>query len=50
MIVADYSSIEAKTWLMVDVRFTGWLGVQYFPREATTAKQLTDILRKPFAC
>ena len=47
MIVADYCTIKAKTWLVVADRFTGWVSVHYFPREAT-ALQLVDCLKLMF--
>ena len=47
MIVADYCTIKAKTWLVVADRFTGWVSVFYFPREAL-AKELVAILREMF--
>ena len=48
MIVADYCTIKAKTWLVLADRFNRWVSVFYFPREAT-AKQLIKILRKIFS-
>ena len=47
MIVADYCTIKAKTWLVLADRFTGWVSVFYFPKEAT-AKQLIIIVREIF--
>ena len=48
MIVADYCTFKAKTWLVLADRFNRWVSVFYFPREAT-AKQLITILREMFS-
>ena len=45
MVVADYCFIKAKTWLIFADRFTGWVSVYYFEKEAT-AKALVKILRE----
>ena len=42
MLVADYCNIKGKSWLVVADRFTGWVSVFYYPREATA----TDLVRK----
>ena len=48
MIVADYCTIKAKTWLVLADRFTGWVTIFFFPREAK-AKQLITILWEMFS-
>ena len=42
MLVADYCDIKGKSWLVVADRFSGWVSVFYYPREATA----TDLIRK----
>ena len=42
MLVADYCNIKGKSWLVVADRFSGWVTVFYYPREATA----TDLVRK----
>ena len=42
MLVADYCDIKGKSWLVVADRFSGWVPVFYYPREATA----TDLIRK----
>ena len=46
-VVVDYCSIRAKKWLIFADRFTGWVSVFYFEKEAT-AKGLVKILRELF--
>ena len=41
MIVGDYFDVKGKTWLVLADRFSGWLSLHYFPREATAA----DLIR-----
>ena len=41
MVVADYFSIKSKTWLVVADRFSGWLSLFYYPKEASA----TDLIR-----
>ena len=41
MVVADYCNIKGKSWLVLCDRFSGWLSVQHFLREATA----TDLVR-----
>ena len=36
-IVADYFDVKGKTWLVIADRFSGWLSVSYFPREASSS-------------
>ena len=40
-IVADYFDVKGKTWLVIADRFSGWLSVSYFPREASS----TDLIK-----
>ena len=47
-IVADYCTVKAKSWLVIADRFTGWVSVYYFPREATAA-DLNSILQTYFS-
>ena len=35
-ITADYCMIKSKTWLVIADRFSGWVSVYYFPKEAST--------------
>ena len=42
MLVADYCDIKGKSWLVVADRFTGWVSVFYYPREALA----TDLITK----
>ena len=42
MLVADNCDIKGKSWLVVAVRFTGWVSAFYYPREATA----TDLVQK----
>ena len=48
MVVADYCNVKGKSWLVLCDRFSGWLSVQYFPREAT-AGDLVRILKEYFS-
>ena len=41
MVVADYCNIKGKSWLVLCDRFSGWLSVQYYSREASA----TDLVR-----
>ena len=36
MLVADYCDIKGKTWLVTADRFSGWVSVYYFPKEASS--------------
>ena len=47
ILVADYYTIKAKTWLVLADRLTGWVSVFYFAKEATD-KQLVTIVREMF--
>ena len=45
MIVADYFDAKGKSWLVLADRFTGWLSLFYFPKEASSSdlvKRLKD--------
>ena len=44
MLVADYCTIKGKSWLIMADRFTGWVSVYYFCKEAT-AQDLIEILK-----
>ena len=46
-IVADYFDVKSKTWLVIADRFSGWLSLSYFPREAN-ATDLIKILKEYF--
>ena len=46
-IVADYFDVKSKTWLVIADRFSGWLSLSYFPREAS-ATDLIKILKEHF--
>ena len=48
MVVADYCNVKGKSWLVLCDRFTGWLNVQYFSREAT-AGDLVRTLKEYFS-
>ena len=48
MIVGDYCSIKGKTWLIIADRFSGWISVYYFSKEATAA-ELVKILKTQFS-
>ena len=41
MVVADYCNIKGKSWLVLCDRFSGWLSVQYYSRDASA----TDLVR-----
>ena len=47
MIVADYFTVKSKTWLVVADRFSGWLSLFYYPREAS-ASDLIKHLKEYF--
>ena len=45
MIVADYFDVKGKSWLVLADRFTGWLSIFYFQKEASSSdlvKRLKD--------
>ena len=41
MIVADYFTVKSKTWLVVADRFSGWLSLFYYSKEASA----TDLIK-----
>ena len=41
MIVGDYFTVKSRTWLVIADRFSGWLSLTYFPREANA----TDLIK-----
>ena len=43
MIVADYFTVKSKTWLVVADRFSGWLSLFYYPREASATDLIKDL-------
>ena len=45
MIAADYCDVKGKTWLVVADRFSGWLSLFYYAKEATTWDLITKIKR-----
>ena len=47
MIVADFCDLKGKSWLVIADRFTGWISIYYFEKEATTEKVI-DILKTSF--
>ena len=47
MLVADYFDIKGKTWLVTVDRFSGWVRVHYFPKEASS-KELIKVFRNVF--
>ena len=48
MIVGDYCNIKGKSWLVLCDRFSGWISVQYYSREAT-AGDLVKTLKEYFS-
>ena len=47
MLVADYFNIKGKMWLVTADRFSGWVSVQYFPKEASS-EELKKVFRYVF--
>merc|ERR1712218_396451 len=47
MVVGDYCNIKGKSWLVLCDRFSGWLSVQYYSREAS-ATDLVKTLKEYF--
>ena len=41
MIAIDYFDCKGKSWLVIADRFSGWLSLHYYPREATS----TDLMQ-----
>ena len=48
MLVGDYFEAKGKTWLVLADRFTGWLSLFYFSKEAS-ATDLIKIMKDYFA-
>ena len=48
MIVGDYFDVKGKTWLVLADRFSGWLSLHYFKKEATAA-DLIQNMKKYFS-
>ena len=48
MVVADFCDLKGKSWLVIADRFTGWISIYYFEKEATTEKVI-DILKTSFS-
>ena len=47
MIAMDYFEVKGKSWLAIADRFSGWLSLFYFPREASS-QELINILKNYF--
>ena len=43
MIVGDYFDAKGKTWLVLADRFTGWLSLFYYPKEASASDLVKDM-------
>ena len=43
MIAADYCNVKGRTWLVVADRFSGWLSLFYYAKEATTQDLITKM-------
>ena len=43
MVVADYFTVKSRTWLVVADRFSGWLSLFYFAREANATDLIKDL-------
>ena len=48
MIVADFCDLKGKSWLVIADRFTGWISVYHFDREAST-EQVIKIFKNSFS-
>ena len=48
MIVADYFDVKGKSWLVIADRFSGWLSLHYYPREATSSDLIKSL--KEYFC
>ena len=48
MIVADYFEFKGKSWLVMADRFSGWLSLNYFPREASSSDLIKSM--KEYFC
>ena len=47
MIAMDYFDVKGKSWLAIADRFSGWLSLFYFPREASS-QELVNTLKNYF--
>ena len=43
MIVGDYFTVKSKTWLVVADRFSGWLSLYYYPKEASASDLIRNL-------
>ena len=43
MIAMDYLENKGKSWLVIADRFSGWLSLHYFPREASSSDLITSL-------
>ena len=48
MIVADYFDVKGKSWLVIADRFSGWLSLNYYPREASSSDLIKSM--KEYFC
>ena len=48
MIVADYFDVKGKSWLVIADRFSGWLSLNYYPREASSSDLIKSL--KEYFC
>ena len=48
MVVADFYDLKGKSWLVIADRFTGWISIHYFEKEATTEKVI-EIFKTSFS-
>ena len=48
MIVADYFDVKGKSWLVIADRFSGWLSLHYYPREASSSDLIKSL--KEYFC
>ena len=43
MVVGDYFTVKSKTWLVVADRFSGWLSLYYYPKEASASDLIRNL-------
>ena len=48
MIVADYFEVKGKSWLVIADRFSSWLSLHYYPREASSSDLIKSL--KEYFC
>ena len=48
MIVCDYFDVKGKSWLVIADRFSGWLSLHYYPREASSSDLIKSL--KEYFC